>query len=114
MTRDDEDEVDSVFELLANRRRRVVIEVLRASPRGTLEVPTLVDAVATTGDVASDGVASSLYHRDLPKLAAAGVISYDEENDVVEYDTNPLVERCLDVAESYRSEEWVHRSTNRS
>ncbi|WP_123537342.1 DUF7344 domain-containing protein [Halosimplex salinum] len=107
---DEEADLDRAFELVANRRRRAVIEVLRTTPRGSLEVATLVEAVATVSDV--DDLTSSLSQRHLPKLDAAGVVDYDEEAGVVEYDSDPLVERCLDVAELYRSDQWMRRSSD--
>ena len=111
MTHDDEDELDGVFKLLANRRRRGVIEVLRTVPGGRLGVSALADAVASRSEAATEDITAPLYHSDLPKLSAVGVIAYDDEDDVVEYDSNPLLERCLDVAESHRSDDWVYRST---
>jgi DNA-binding transcriptional ArsR family regulator len=111
MTAGDEDELDTAFELLADRRRRAVVEVLRAAPRGVVEFSELVDAVAVDGDGDPEALASTLYHRHLPKLDDAGVVEFDREEGVVSYDPHPLVERCLDVAQSYRSDQWLHRSS---
>ncbi|QLH84386.1 DUF7344 domain-containing protein [Halosimplex pelagicum] len=111
MTVDDEDELDTAFELLADRRRRAVVEFLRAAPRGALDLPALVDAVATECQEDPDALASSLHHRHLPKLDDAGVVEFDREEGVVSYDSHPLVERCLDVAQSYRSDQWMRRSS---
>jgi hypothetical protein len=91
-----------------------VVEVLRTSPGGTVEVPALADAVASLSDDAAEDVAVLLSHSDLPKLAAARIIAYDDEARVVEYDSDPLVERCLDVAETYRSENGGHCPTESS
>jgi len=111
MTADDEDELDDAFELLADRRRRAVLEVLRTAPRGALELPALVDAVATECDEDPDALASMLHHRHLPKLDDAGAVAFDREEGVVSYDSHPLVERCLDVAQSYRSDQWMRGSS---
>jgi DNA-binding transcriptional ArsR family regulator len=111
MTADDEDELDTAFELLADRRRRAVVTMLRAAPRGVLELPALVDAVATECEGDADALASTLHHHHLPKLDDAGVVEFDREEGVVSYDSHPLVERCLDVAQSYRSDQWVRRSS---
>jgi len=112
MTDDEDDEIDTAFELLADRRRRAVLEVLRTAPRGALELPALVDAVATEFDADDEDLESQLYHHHLPKLERAGVVEYDREEGVVVYDSHPLVERCLDVVQSYLSDQWIRRSTN--
>jgi hypothetical protein len=109
MTDDEDDELDATFELLADRRRRAVIEVLRTAPRGALELPALVDAVATECEADAEDLASALRHRHLPKLDEADVVEFDPEEDVVSYDPHPLVERCLDVVQSYRSDQWMRR-----
>ncbi|WP_415382631.1 hypothetical protein [Halosimplex sp. TS25] len=109
MTGGEGDGLDAAFELLADRRRRAVIDVLRSAPRSSLELPALVDGVAAKTDEDAATVASDLYHGHLPKLAAAGVIDFDEETRVVDYDSAPLLERCLDVAETHRSDRWVRR-----
>jgi len=112
MTADDEDDdIDTTFELLADRRRRAVLEVLRTAPRGALEVPALVDAVATECGGDAEALESVLYHHHLPKLDSAGVVEFDRQEGVVVYDSHPLVERCLDVVQSYRSDQWVRRSS---
>ncbi|WP_135362612.1 DUF7344 domain-containing protein [Halosimplex halophilum] len=108
---DEDDELDTAFELLADRRRRAVIEVLRTAPRGALELPALVEAVATECGVDADALRSTLHHQHLPKLDEAGIVDFDREEGVVSYDPHPLVERCLDVAQSYRSDQWMRGSS---
>ena len=104
---DEEDELDTAFGLLADRRRRAVVEVLRTAPRGSLAASDLVDAVAAVCEADADDLAPTLYHRHLPKLDEAGVVDYDAEAEVVSYDSDPLIERCLDLAETHRSTNWL-------
>ncbi|WP_436923849.1 DUF7344 domain-containing protein [Halosimplex amylolyticum] len=106
---DESDGIDTAFELLADRRRRAVIEVLRTAPHGSLELPALVEGVASKTDDDPDELAPALYHTHLPKLDDAGVIDFDGERGVVDYDSAPLLERCLDVAETYRTGQWARR-----
>ncbi|ELZ25602.1 hypothetical protein C475_10378 [Halosimplex carlsbadense 2-9-1] len=111
MTDDVDDDLDATFELLADRRRRAVLQVLRTAPRGALELSALVDAVATECGEDPDALASALHERHLPKLDDADVVEFDREDGVVTYDSHPLVERCLDVVQSYRSDEWMRGSS---
>ncbi|MFC7142386.1 hypothetical protein ACFQMA_21430 [Halosimplex aquaticum] len=106
---DAEDDLDTAFELLSDRRRRAVIEVLRTAPRGSLEFSALADAVAAVTDDDVADLAPALYYSHLPKLDAADVVDFDAEAGVVDYDSEPFIERCLDVAGTHGSEQWTRR-----
>lgn len=93
--------LDTVFELLSNRRRRHALAAL-----GCYEEPiTLADladevAVREHGtsieEVSAETVANiyfRLYHKDVPKLTSAGVIAYDQERDLVAAGDN--LDLCL-------------------
>lgn len=82
------DSLQSVFEALAARRRRLALSVLveREPP---IDVGTLSQAVAeregsTPDDRAVHHVQMSLHHAHLPKLADAGLVEYDWERGIVE------------------------------
>ena len=75
--------------LLANERRRAVIERLDASP-GTVTVRDLSTAIAETETGRSppparvrESVYTSLHQTHLPKLHAVGVVEYDRERSLV-------------------------------
>lgn len=79
--------LDTTFELLANGHRRALVAYLLGAQRG-LSVEVLVDRLAD--DPADERrIATRLYHVHLPKLAAAGVIEWDDEREYVE--PTPLV-----------------------
>ncbi|WP_459192994.1 DUF7344 domain-containing protein [Halosimplex sp. J119] len=80
---------DALFELLADPRRRRLLEVLEETGRG--ERAPLADlservavAEGTTEGEARHGVAVALHHVHLPKLDEAGLVEYDPETRVVE------------------------------
>jgi hypothetical protein len=102
--------LDTVFDVLANRRRRAAIQVLRTAPRGSLDVDTLADGVVSLCDNDPTETESALYHTHLPKLDATDIVDYDTGSDTVEYNSDPIVERCLDVAETFESDSWIRRS----
>lgn len=83
--------IDEVFRLLADRRRRLLLLVLRRYDE-PLTLPDAAEAVAEreTGrsivDLSPDRVAEvyiSLYHDHLPRLVDAGLLRYDQERDMV-------------------------------
>lgn len=90
---------DTVFELLAARRRRYLLESL-AEHGYSLTLADLADEVAARetgahiteipeGDVLD--IYLSLYHTHLPKLEAAKVVAYDQDNDLVGRGRNAVV-----------------------
>ena len=99
--------LDAVFDVLADRRRRYLLDHLRTS-----ETPVALAEVAGTvaarergtpeADVpteAVDRVHLALYHSHVPKLAAAAVVEYDRERGVVAPSTeHDRVERVLAFA----------------
>ena len=77
-----------LFEVLAVRRRRIVLSVL-AERELPIDIGTLGQAVAeherpAPNDRAVHHVRMSLHHAHLPKLADAGLVEYDWERGVVE------------------------------
>lgn len=70
--------LDAIFELLADQRRREALYVLDRR-EGPITVAELADEVATVVEAGPERVAIALHHVHLPKLADAGVVSYDAE-----------------------------------
>lgn len=94
--------LDTVFELLANCRRRYVIYSLLEPSSGVLALDDLVDDVTRLESV--DGtdsmsedlrerVASDLHYWHLPVLEDVGVVTYDDRSDVVQFHGNRELER---------------------
>ncbi|MFC6718147.1 hypothetical protein ACFQGT_10960 [Natrialbaceae archaeon GCM10025810] len=83
--------VDEVFSLLSNRRRRLLLRVMR-SYEEELTLPDAAEEVASleTGravvNISAERVADvylSLYHDHLPRLVDAGLLEYDQGRDLV-------------------------------
>lgn len=83
--------IDEAFELLANTRRRLLLEVM-GTYEEQLTLPDAAEEVAVreTGravtDLSAERVANvyiSLYHDHLPRLVDAGLLEYDQERDLV-------------------------------
>ncbi|MFC6989611.1 hypothetical protein ACFQJD_14505 [Haloplanus sp. GCM10025708] len=82
---------DTVFELLAEQRRRLLLYALfqHSNP---MTLPTIADCVTEWEScVPADAVPKerlriymSLYHAHVPKLETAGVVAYSQPEDMVE------------------------------
>ncbi|AZH23940.1 DUF7344 domain-containing protein [Haloplanus aerogenes] len=96
--RTNEEQLDAVFEVLADARRRRIIRILRTQDGDTVPVPALAQTLATREptDPEPDQLVISLRHVHLPKLDATGVIEYTAERSQVRYCGPSLVERLLD------------------
>lgn len=110
---------DSLFECLAERRRRVVLSYLLDSDSGgrSATVEDLVDAVVEAESHSPspdpDSVAITLDHVHLPLLADTGLIEYDRDRGVVTTTTRTTdVDPYLDgevLGGEVTSEEEFHR-----
>lgn len=83
---------DALFNALASRRSRYILHHLR-SEETPVTLADLVDIVAAwetdkSIDLVSDehrhNVSMSLQHTQLPKLAMAGLVQYDDERELVD------------------------------
>jgi len=93
------------FELLSNRRRRHALWLVHR--HGSVTLPDIAEEVTIreTGDditeIDPESVRDTymmLYHSDVPKLAEAGVVAYDQERDTVAPGENfDTVAEILDV-----------------
>ena len=85
------DPTDSLFWLLGNPRRRVVLAHLQRRADETVDVDEVIDAVAARErpdpgpGTHRERVAIDLHHVHLPKLADAGVIEYDPMERTLRY-----------------------------
>lgn len=96
--------LDTVFELLANRRRRFALYALTGAPDGVVEVGTLVEEVVTLHAALAEtavtrerylDIGTDLYHWHLPVLTDVGVADCDPRQRTVRYRSQPLLERWL-------------------
>lgn len=87
----DEDDLDEVLSVLSNHRRRLTLSVVRDHGEA-LTLPDVADevAVAERGQPLSaidpefvTEIYIGLYHDHLPHLVDAGLLSYDQERDLV-------------------------------
>ena len=87
-TSESEPSDDEVFELLSNQRRRFVLHYLRRNPEASVSLSTLSERVAgwehdtDPAELAYSerkSVRNSLHQFHLPKLADAGIVTYDEQ-----------------------------------
>lgn len=83
---------DTVLDLCGDFHRRIILGVL-ASEQRTLTLQDLVKAIAKQNHHVSSNEVSgevstqlhrSLYHIHIPKIAAAGLVEFDTERELVE------------------------------
>lgn len=74
----DELPVDVALDAMADPHRRAVLAEL-GRQAGPLPVESVVEAVAERTGSGTDCVAATLHHTHLPKLDAAGLVTYDDE-----------------------------------
>lgn len=101
-------EIDLLFEVLADRQRRLVLGYLETTSDGVAEYAELVEhVVAETQTEATDDarerVAANLHHRHLPKLADADLIDYDQRSETVRYWNDDTVPPLLELASDYET-----------
>lgn len=94
--------LDTILDLLANERRRYLLEYLWEQPDnvGSFEEATktvLAKIGRKPGVLPNDGdLQTDLLHHHLPKLADAGVIEYDTRSQTVCYRENERLEALYD------------------
>ncbi|MFC7233875.1 DUF7344 domain-containing protein [Halosegnis marinus] len=105
--------LDTAFGLLADETRRLSLYVLRE--HGGMSLADLADVVTGWSAVRrGDGRATaddrrerlvSLHHTHVPKLRAAGVVTYDDETGVVAFASpSEAFDRLLDAALAIETE----------
>lgn len=83
-------ELDSLFGVLADRRRRRLLAYLAGTDDGVATVSELADHVAAD-DADPERVTVSLHHAHLPRLEDAGIVEYDARSETVRYRGDPTV-----------------------
>lgn len=104
-------DLDSVFGVLSDRRRRYALYALYRVEGGAMTIDRLavrVDEMESDGrsgaaERRSNRIADELRERHVPRLVAAGVVEYDERSETVRYRGRPALEEWLEHAE-YREE----------
>lgn len=102
---------DSLFQCLAQRRRRVVLRYLLDSGDRSVTVGELaiavIDAESPSSSPDPESVAITLDHVHLPLLADTGLINYERDQGIVTATSRtPHVEPYLDVVQNVaRSDE---------
>ena len=104
-------ELDTVFEVLSERRRRYALYVLHRSEDGAMTIDRLAERVAEMeredrpaadangSDERSERIAEELRRRHLATLIDAGIVEYDERSETVCYHRRPALEEWLEHAE---------------
>ena len=95
--------LDACLKLVADRRRRRIIDQLRNDGNGQTTIADLVGQL-DRGDHATrtdrppdrDELAIQLYHSHLPKLDDFGAVDYDLERGTIQYLPNAQLEAVLD------------------
>lgn len=96
---------DTLFDLLAENRRRYALYALMGVEDGLAEVESLADEVAMWEARADDvelseslrrDIADELRKKHLPRLAEVDVADYDDRSDVVRYWRQPTLEEYLE------------------
>lgn len=102
--------LDAILDLLANRRRRHLIEYLQDVPRdvGSFEEATkyiITQLAIRTGEQPNhDDVQSSLQHIHIPKLADAGVVEYDIRSQELRYRQNERLETLFEAIRDFETD----------
>ncbi|UPV76059.1 helix-turn-helix domain-containing protein [Halorussus limi] len=94
--------LDRIFTALSDPRRRVVVQYFLNTSD---DVATVTDLARYVSDRVEDGFESvvvALHHKDVSKLAEAGIVEYDLRTETVEYVGPPFVAELLDRAERDR------------
>ncbi|WP_149797885.1 DUF7344 domain-containing protein [Halorubrum xinjiangense] len=105
---DPERGLDGVFAAVAHERRRTVLDALRATGGDAADLDALVEAVCDDADGPSPAVdedrrrvRAALRHIHLPKLAAAGLVTYDNETEQVRSREGAVERRLRAATEAY-------------
>jgi hypothetical protein len=101
-------DVDDVFEVLADWRRRAVCHYFASGDRTAADVTALASAISEQGetstvdaaDTSPSTIRTELQGEHLPVLHRAGLIDYDERSGAVKYWGSPTVEKWADHAEA--------------
>jgi len=89
--------VSKQCELLASDQRRAVLRYLMGRPGEPVHIGKVVDYLLSQGKGTDrQNMLTALQHSHLPKLATAGVITYDRDQRRLTYRRAPALERLVD------------------
>ncbi|MFB9809751.1 MULTISPECIES: DUF7344 domain-containing protein [Haloarcula] len=99
-------DVDNVFEVLADWRRRAVCHYFTSADQTAADVGALASAISELGgtsavdaaDTSPSTIQTQLEEEHLPVLHRIGLIDYDERSGAVKYWGSPTVEKWADHA----------------
>lgn len=96
-------DLDVVFDVLSDRRRRIVLDYLRDHEGEWVPTETLADRIAAwevelydPATVSTESIEIDLVHGHLPKLEESGLVDHDGR--LVRYRGDDRVERLLDLS----------------
>lgn len=94
--------LDSVLEILAEERRRLVVRHLRNTSNGVASCEELVDYISThySEEQNAENIKIRLHHIDLPKLDSAGLIEYDSRSNTARYHPHPQVDALVEFIDT--------------
>lgn len=105
----DSETLDDIFQALADHRRRTALSVLDQQSR-QMDLDALATKVRIVEGVLGqetpsdrERIQTSLHHVHLPTLADAGLISYETDSRIVEYEGHPLLGEKRDSQSLVRS-----------
>lgn len=96
--------LDTIFELLANQRRRLTLYTLTDATDGVTTLHSLIEDVTALSAALNEtaftkdqyrAVARDLYHWHLPVLADVGLIDCDARHEVIRYLNAPQLEAWI-------------------
>lgn len=102
-------ELDTIFELLANQRRRLTLYVLTDATDEVVTLGDLFEDVTALSAAINDtaftkdryrAIARDLYHWHLPVLADVGLIDCDARHEVIRYLNAPALDPWIARARS--------------
>ena len=98
-----DDSFDACLALVADRRRRRLLEQLRHNGNGEMPIDDLVDQlhqaepdITDERQMNRDQLVIQLTHCHLPKLADHGIVEHDPDHGTVEYRPDEQFEAVLD------------------
>ncbi|PSP78114.1 hypothetical protein BRC81_08705 [Halobacteriales archaeon QS_1_68_20] len=105
--------LDAMLDILANQRRRDLLELLQDRPENTVLFEEATKHILTEKSRQigqqpnQDGVQVELQHHHLTKLADAGVIEYDIRSQTIRYRPDEQLEDLYDRIRDFQQERAV-------
>ncbi|WP_227380896.1 DUF7344 domain-containing protein [Haladaptatus halobius] len=95
--------LETACDLLADTHRRTILQYLNDQETDVATVDELATHVHAEVEAVPDPdhARTALVHMHVPKLADAGVIEYDQHDETVQYQDEPLLEAILAVAATH-------------